>query len=266
MKTLLTQFWQRRWCRSLLWVALIFGLACLHPFVRQSIFGPKIDGIPWCVWENQVRSSRDGQKKGWVYELLEKIGLIRRESGGVDLSREAAMPLFLQLADDRDVRVSQFALQMLVNSRWPEQPGTLSLLQRHLTDSDPRCRVYAAGGVWQRTKDPELLNIVAPLLDHADSDVRYMAIGTLCTMSQDLPEAFERLDEFTRDPDRFVRSLVLSAMPSLGKRGFPLFRQFLKDPDPAIRRSALLNIAVLRKDAAELIPDLLALRNDPNPG
>ena len=67
MKRLLASFWQRRWCRALLWAAIAFGLACLHPFVRQSIFGPTIEGIPWCVWESRVRERANiDQPKSWL--------------------------------------------------------------------------------------------------------------------------------------------------------------------------------------------------------
>ena len=33
--------------RSLL-AALVFGLLMLHPYPRQSLFGPTIRGKPWC--------------------------------------------------------------------------------------------------------------------------------------------------------------------------------------------------------------------------
>lgn len=35
--------------------AVLFGLLMLHPYPRQSLFGPKIRGEPWCVWEAEVR-------------------------------------------------------------------------------------------------------------------------------------------------------------------------------------------------------------------
>ena len=267
MKAILASLWKRRWCRSLLWVALAFGIVCLHPFVRQTIFGPKIDGIPWFVWENQARASanRDTQKKAWLYEFLEKIGLIRHDGGGMDMHAEAAMPLHVQLADDSDVHVRQFALNMLLGGGPQDRPRTLQVLQRHLTDSDPSCRALAARGAWRRTEDPALLPIVLPLVDHADRDVRFVAILTLCDMAPRIPETFEPLAKLSEDPDRFTRNFALSAMPSFGKRAIPVFRKALNDSDREIRRAAIINISVLRKNAAELIPDLLALQSDPSP-
>jgi len=38
-------------------LAFLFGLAMLHPYPRQSLFGPTIRGKPWCVWEAQQPSS-----------------------------------------------------------------------------------------------------------------------------------------------------------------------------------------------------------------
>ncbi|MBI1832972.1 MAG: hypothetical protein HYR84_16150 [Planctomycetes bacterium] len=46
----------RRWLLGVLGVAaLLFGLTMLHPYPRQSLFGPTIRGKPWCYWEGEVR-------------------------------------------------------------------------------------------------------------------------------------------------------------------------------------------------------------------
>jgi hypothetical protein len=50
------RFLSRRWLLAFLGIAaLLFGLAMLHPYSRQSLFGPTIRGKPWCVWEAEVR-------------------------------------------------------------------------------------------------------------------------------------------------------------------------------------------------------------------
>ena len=36
-------------------LALLFGLALLHPYPRQALFGPTIRGKPRCVWEAEIR-------------------------------------------------------------------------------------------------------------------------------------------------------------------------------------------------------------------
>ena len=50
------RFLIRRWLLGLLGAAaLLFGVLMLHPYPRQSLFGPTIRGKPWCEWEDTVR-------------------------------------------------------------------------------------------------------------------------------------------------------------------------------------------------------------------
>ena len=58
-------------------LALLFGLAMLHPYPRQSLFGPKIDGVPWCIWENKIRHAATPfwEKSMWI-RTLEKAGML----------------------------------------------------------------------------------------------------------------------------------------------------------------------------------------------
>jgi len=45
--------------------ALLFGLAMLHPYPRQSLFGPTIRGKPRCVWEDSLRRQVDREDDRW---------------------------------------------------------------------------------------------------------------------------------------------------------------------------------------------------------
>ena len=62
--------------------ALLFGLVMLHPYPRQSLFGPTIRGEPWCYWEDEVRwhatHARDNAKRG---PFEKKIRVFRRICG-----------------------------------------------------------------------------------------------------------------------------------------------------------------------------------------
>src|SRR5437764_15165053 len=75
----LRRFLTRRWLLGFLAAAvLLFGLAMLHPYPRQSLFGPKIDGVPWYVWENEIRRaapSVSGVRTPWYLDTLENVGL-----------------------------------------------------------------------------------------------------------------------------------------------------------------------------------------------
>jgi hypothetical protein len=263
MKSFFAYVWQRRWCRSLLWIALIVGLACVHPFVRQTLFGPKIDGIPWCVWENQVRLMVHGEApKPWFYALLEKIGLIQQERGAIDLNSKAALPLYLHLAGDNDPRVRFLALHQLTRDRnlRDAESEILPIMERLLKDDDPRCRLGAVYCIWRKTKDPELRHIVLPLVYHNDRDIRDEATVVLGEMA--VPETFELMAKLSEDPEKRIRQIAMPMMPKFGKRAIPILRKGLQDPDLVVRFAVIDHVGSLGKDAAELIPDLLAFEND----
>ena len=60
------RFLSRRWLLAVLGAAaLLFGLAMLHPYPRQSLFGPTIRGKPWCVWEAAMRC--DAHRAGMAF-------------------------------------------------------------------------------------------------------------------------------------------------------------------------------------------------------
>jgi len=91
--------------------ALLFGLAMLHPYPRQSLFGPTIEGTPWWVWENHARRRADSESRpGWIARVLKGCGIRLDEDAGVDLDSRAALPVWIHLAEDADVRVRQQSL------------------------------------------------------------------------------------------------------------------------------------------------------------
>jgi hypothetical protein len=257
MKRLLMSFWQRGWCRALLWAAIAFGLACLHPFVRQSIFGPTIEGIPWCVWESRVRETANiDQPKSWLYQIREKIGLVQTDDTW-NFDSEEALPLYLRLAEDRDPCVRVFAMSHL---RGADDAVIIALMKRHLTDEEPRCRLSAAAVLWRASKDAGLRQIIVPLLDHADYDVRVGAIRVFGEMCREMPENFDRLAKLAEHPDVGTRVNAIIAIEAFGKRAIPILRKGLRDKNTC--RFTVVGAGRMRQDAAELIPDLLALRND----
>lgn len=259
MKTLLAFLWQRRWCRAFLWATIGFGLACLHPFVRQSIFGPTIEDVPWCVWESRVRDrANSGQPKSWLQQMRDKLGLAQTDDNW-NFDSEEALPLYLCLAEDADPCVRVFALSHLKGA---DESVINSLMRRHLTDLEPRCRLKAAAVLWRTSKDPELRQIIIPLLNHADYDVRLGAIAAFGEMSRDMAENFELLAKLSEHPDVGTRVSVIRAMEAFGKRGIPILRMGLQDKNT--RRFTPAVVAQMRQGAAELIPDLLAVRDDPD--
>lgn len=285
MKSFLAYLCQRRWCRLLMACVILFGIACLHPFFRQSIFGPKIEGIPWCVWEDRIRGYRVPERRSKFSELLERLGFVNR---GDSLSlyeilyyralgnsveeiscTSAPVPVYLHLADDHDQNVRQYALWELTRHASTLGPEALPTLRRRLEDHDPICRAYAARCVRRAVQDPEILNAVLPLLHHKDYEVRSVAISTLCQMAPHVPETFEPLATLA-EKDDFATQSVLLTMPHFGRRAVPILRKRLIAPRDPHNYLGDLGVALgavrrLGKDAAELTPDLLALQDHPNP-
>ena len=230
MKSILAYIWNHRWCRSVLAVAILCGLVMLHPFARQSIFGPTIDGIPWCVWEAELRQSAKqspGGRGGFV-AWLAKIGLVDDEPLPLPLESSVAMPLYLHLAEDQDVQVRRFVLRSLAGKRLKAHgPEIMPILWRHLDDDDPTCRLYAADGIWSVTKDATARSIVLSLMEHEDSFVRRHAAFSAKEMITHDHAWFDPLMKLTKDSDHYVRCCGVRLMGLVGRRGLPIIRASL---------------------------------------
>jgi hypothetical protein len=267
MKTLLAYIWNRRWCRIVLSITVLLGLASLHPFGRQSIFGPKVGDIPWCVWEDEIRiAAQPGPpKRGWFQDLMIKLRPPEPDLFKLK-DNETSLPVYIHLANDNDVNVRRYVLEKMGVYWWKKHGAEITpVLRRCLEDDDPLCRLYAVHGVWTTTKDRELKTIVLPLVDHNDDLVRVHVASLLSDMAVDDPELWNPLLRLTGDRYPYVRGHALVGMGHFGMRGLPFVRAGLIDSDANIRGSAIQACISLKKEASSLIPDLIALQNDPDP-
>jgi|ERR1051325_4391901 HEAT repeat protein len=255
--------------RSLAFVggaALLFGLAMLHPYPRQSLFGPQIEGIPWCVWEEEIRvHAHPRDERGWWFRLREKLGLQPGRAAGPDVNARVALPVYLHLADDSDVEVRRFALEQL--GRWTKENETeiLPIFRGQLQDADPHCRLAAAHGLWHATKDRDVTAIVLSLKDVADVDLRCRAILLLGLMAAGDPNLFDPLALMCADAEARVRHSAVYSMRHFGKRGVPILRKAFHDSSMAVRMGAINAALNLREEGTGLYPDLQRLKDDPDP-
>jgi len=113
----LRRFLSRRWLLAFLGVAaLLFGLTMLHPYPRQSLFGPTIRGKPWCVWEDAVRRyiHREDYENSWQAKVMRWFGVKHDDLTREDLlENEEMLPLLLQLADDPNRKVRREVLEAI---------------------------------------------------------------------------------------------------------------------------------------------------------
>lgn len=241
--------------------AAFIGLVTLHPYPRQLLFGPKINGVPWCIWEEEAwMCVHPEAKQSWLAKALEGIGLSRgngRMLDRDDFHLQEALPLHLHLADDGDPQLRKFALDHLLAAQKKKRGEFEAVFREHLDDDDPKCRMLAAAGVWANQHDLALKAVALPLVDHRDELVRRMAIGLLSEMAPLDAELFEPLAGLTGGSVSWERLTALNAMRHFGKRAVPVLAKALRDPDARVRRDAVWLAASMAKDADELIPQIV---------
>lgn len=246
--------------------ALLLGLAMLHPYPRQSLFGPTIEEVPWCVWENHARRRADSESRpGLIARILEGCGIHLDEDAGLDLESRAALPIWIHLAEDANVRVRQRSLLAICGWSEKEPVAILPIFQRHLADADPFCRLVSSQQVWFVAKDPMAIIAALSLKDHTDAHVRQEMFQLLLEMASGEPSLFEPFAAATEDTDPGVRMRALRSMSHYGQRGIPIVRKALRGKDLTNQQAAIVVVFELGPAGTELRPELLALKNHPVP-
>ena len=147
----LRRFLTRRWLLALLAVVALFGLAMLHPYPRQSLFGPKIRGEPWCYWEAEVRRHADPEKHENTVsaKLLRWIGMESEPVGFRTLINHPEMlPLILEMLEGEEQAIRWQILLIFPMCESLHDPSALAVVRRRLNDDDPDRRVQAATALW----------------------------------------------------------------------------------------------------------------------
>jgi HEAT repeat protein len=262
MKAIFAYLWQHRWCKILLAGVVVCALLLSHPYIRQSIFGPTMNGTPWCVWEQTVRhaADRDEGRSTWIGGILKLLRIRGQPLEEVPDASPTFLPLYISLVTDSNVKVRRYALARLVGNQEPE---VTSVFKRALADDDPECRLSAARGAWLASKDPESKIV---LLELANSDmeleIRKDAVRLLGELSADSPDIFEAMAKLAKDPNRVIRAEAIESMPHFGKRCIPIVQTAIRDPE--VRISGIVAAWGMGENGVDLIPDLLKCQDDPD--
>ncbi len=250
-------------------LALLFGLAMLHPYPRQSLFGPTIRGKPWCVWEDAVRHFVHIQFHDEVIDqtLSAKVrhwlGIKHQGMGWTELFDDAEMvPLLLELAEDTDPAVRAAAFHAICNTDKLRHASALPLMRRRLHDDDEENRTNAARALWLLDKDKQVFPVLLRQLADRQYVYRVDAMQLLSGMSAEAPELYPTFVAYATDPDERVRSPVMQAMRHFGKKGLPILLEGLNDTHADVRRAAVNALAGIGPDAKEAIPALERRLND----
>ncbi len=252
----------RRWLFAFLGVAsLLLGLAMLHPYPRQSLFGPKIRGKPWCFWEAQVRhhvQREKFEKTPWA-RSMHWLRIAPTEMDSAELFNHAEMlPLLLHLINDPNPAMRRgVASQFFWHAKLQDKSAVPSLRAR-LDDVDSRCRIEAAMALTQIEPGERNFRVLLQILDDPTSDSRFAAMDAMRFMVND--EFFDTFVGYAKHGDPSIRSQVMFTLYRFGKKGVPMLVQGLNDPILAVRRDAMESLGAI--DAKEAVPALERLLND----
>src|SRR5437899_1810670 len=78
-------------------------LLLLNPFARQSVFGPKVDGLPLCYWQDSFRRyvDPDANRDSATTQLVRWLGCGHdHQAAGLPGKFADALPILLSLVDD----------------------------------------------------------------------------------------------------------------------------------------------------------------------
>ncbi|MDP8955808.1 MAG: HEAT repeat domain-containing protein [Actinomycetota bacterium] len=164
-----------------------------------------------------------------------------------DVQSPAAEPPLRAAVSDPDPEIRAVALQALARRKIPAVAEQVRPL---LTDRDPTVRAWAvrAAGVCGWTSS-DIAAHVGPLLSDPDATVRATAAVMLSSKDAD-PRARPALEAMARDPRPDSRAVVLEALDSGDGFESDLARTGLADPDPVVRRAAVLALGRLEGDRA----------------
>jgi hypothetical protein len=261
------RFLSRRWLLAFVSVAaLVFGLLMLHPYPRQSLFGPTIRGKPWCVWENAIRrpGAWGDNDKTLTATLFRWIG-VKHEPMELRmlLNHPEMLPLVLELAEDQDREMRSAMLWTLPSCDQLRDPSVLPVLRRRLQDEDSYCRVLAARALWHVAKNKEGFAVAQrELEDSRDGNAHREASWLLTDASASSPELFPFFAAHAKHPDPGLRREAMTALSRFGKKSLTILCQGLEDADLEVRYCAVAALEYLGPDAKDAVPALARRLND----
>jgi HEAT repeat protein len=265
-------FLSRRWLLAYLGVAvLIFGVAMLDTYARQSLFGPKIRGKPWCYWKCEIRwaathQREDAKRSKWGKKI--RAWLEPRHEGWMNprwnLDDEEMLPLLLELANDGDEDVRSFARASIVSFEKLYQAPALPIVTEFLHDNDPVLRIYAVKAVWRISKDKESVSTLLHILDNRVAKLppgsrlitiyhRVFALEVFTDIAADDPDFYPDILRFAADNDGSLRNTAMWKMARFGHQAIPTLLNGLSDPDVYVRLRAADSLGQLGERKKERI-------------
>jgi HEAT repeat protein len=253
-----SRFLTRRWLIAFLGaVALLFGLTMLHPYPRQSLFGPTIRGKPWCVWEAEVRRfiQREEYENTLYAKTLRWMGVKHVHMDDADLFDHAEMlPLLLHLTSDADPVIRRGVLNQFFWFRNLQDKSAAPTLRARLDDLDPHCRIEAALALTNIQPNERPFPVLVRILGDPGNECRFDAMHALTYMVDD--SFFDTFVGYAKDADPIIRSEVMFTLHRFGKKALPTLLRGAEDPHLRVRHDAIESLGALGPDPKEAVPVL----------
>jgi HEAT repeat protein len=242
-------------------VAAVFvGLAMLHPYPRQSLFGPTIRGKPRCFWEAEIRRSVLGERP--IFERT--MNWFGAESSTMTLQElfdDAEMlPLVLEMMDDPDYMMQHAGIGNLTIFPALRDPAALPALRKQLDGDDLGLRLLAARAIWLIAKDKTVFPVLLKPLDDPEPGIRAAGMMHLAAMAADAPELYPEILARKTDPNPRVRAPVMYAMANFKEKGVPHLIDGLNDADAEVRVAAVIALDSLDRQVAKAAQSNLEAR------
>jgi hypothetical protein len=177
--------WSRHRLLGLVCVAAVFGLTMLHPYPRQSLFGPKLRGVPWCVWEDAARRQFGEQPESRLQQLQRWLGVPQTTMTLDDLDDPEMLPLVLVLLEDPDELVRDAALLAIIAFPNLRDDSVVPVLRRMRDDPKQGVahRLTAAQAIYVIAPDAEAMQWIVRHLENPDAEVRGQAMMRLARIA-----------------------------------------------------------------------------------
>ena len=255
---------------------LIVGLVVFgNPYPRQLLFGPTIQGVPLCAWQEDLRRqyAPSVTDRYWS-RVIKWFGVKTAPIDWQNVSNSERVTIAISLADDPSPKVRQAVCRGLYMATSKE---AFAALIRLLDDEKEKVREQAA--ISLRSVNPSNIDGAAdrikPFLKHSDPHRRILAIGCLgwSPLHKDSLAAYvATLKGMFHDSDAKVRAAAIERF-GLGtlknrrtvKAIVPMLREHLLDTDPICRIEAACALCNLRSASPDVLAVLRAGLADGNP-
>jgi HEAT repeat protein len=269
---------KKRLLLSLAALALIVsGALMLHPYPRQMVFGPKYNGVPLWVWQEDYRGhtlellGRDQKTDSLIAKILDWINHGRKSRDWAVLSSEEIEIIYLTLVDDPEPGIRRY---LVLNLAPFKTKTAFAALVRFM--DDPEFDVFNA--VCEHFQgNEELFNVAYPklisLLDHPDFERRILALENILRYSpQDAycMEIVPLLLRLLHDPAVSVRKAALCVFAScpctkkIMATALPELTECLKDENAACQVAAARAVWHFTRDTAKAFPIFRREINNPD--